>query len=254
MAGEPNEENDPPVVLTPVAAAKPWGPWATLGWTALCLFVFVVVQNLVAVPFVLVQASRGPIRAGDVAANGNLVGAATLVSTPAVLGLVVLLVGARRYPLRDYLALRLPQARQVWVSGGGLLVLLAATDSLSYALGRPIVPEVLVTMYRTAWPPLLLLAVLAVAPVGEETLMRGFLFQGIASSRWGPWAAIVLSSFAWAVIHVQYDLYGVATVFATGLYLGVVRQRTSSLFLTMLLHALGNAVATAELVYVVNHR
>ena len=82
--------------------------------------------------------------------------------------------------------------------------------------------------------------------MGEEVLFRGFLYLGIASSRWGPRVAILVSSIAWAMVHIQYDLYVMATIFIMGLYLGVVRHRTASLPLTMLLHGIANAAATAE--------
>ena len=53
-------------------------------------------------------------------------------------------------------------------------------------------------------------------------------------------------------LHVQYDWLGIVAVLATGLYLGVVRYRSQSLLLTMLLHAVGNAFATLE-VFVLDH-
>ena len=44
------------------------------------------------------------------------------------------------------------------------------------------------------------------------------------------------------------DWYGIAGVAAIGLYLGVIRFWTRSLFLTMILHGVANVVATLELV------
>ena len=93
-----------------------------------------------------------------------------------------------------------------------------------------------------------LLALVVLAPLGEETLFRGFLFKGIAASRAGPVVAIFVSSVAWALLHVQYDWYGVVSIAVIGLFLGVVRYRTGSLLVTMLLHALANMVATLEMV------
>jgi membrane protease YdiL (CAAX protease family) len=86
------------------------------------------------------------------------------------------------------------------------------------------------------------------APIAEETLFRGFLFKGIAVSRAGPLVAVVISSIAWATLHIQYDWYGVVTIAVMGVFLGVVRQTTRSLYLTMVLHAIANSVATIEIV------
>jgi uncharacterized protein len=44
----------------------------------------------------------------------------------------------------------------------------------------------------------------------------------------------------WALVHVQYDLYVIAQVFAYGLVLGWFRWVTCSTILTMLLHGLIN--------------
>ena len=187
------------------------------------------------------------MKVDDIGTNGNLLAFASLLSTPSTVGLCILFIWIRGYPIRDYLVLYWPSARSVAVSLVGLAILLGATDLTSYLLGRPLVPAVMVDIYRTAWLPALLFAFIVLAPVGEETLFRGFLYKGIAESRGGPVTAIIVSSIAFALLHVQYDWYGIVAVAATGLYLGVVRFTSQSLPLTMILHGLGNAVATLEL-------
>ena len=57
-----------------------------------------------------------------------------------------------------------------------------------------------------------------------------------------------MSSIAWGVMHIQYDWYGILSIMIMGLYLGIVRHKTASLWLTMLLHAIANAIATIEIV------
>jgi membrane protease YdiL (CAAX protease family) len=52
----------------------------------------------------------------------------------------------------------------------------------------------------------------------------------------------------WAVIHVQYDLYGMGTVIVLGFILGTARIKSGSVILTMLLHSFTNLVATGEVV------
>jgi membrane protease YdiL (CAAX protease family) len=53
--------------------------------------------------------------------------------------------------------------------------------------------------------PWLLLTTIVVAPIGEETLFRGFLFRGWHRSPRDVWAAIGATVLLWAIIHVQYD-------------------------------------------------
>jgi membrane protease YdiL (CAAX protease family) len=128
-----------------------------------------------------------------------------------------------------------------------LLVLLVLSDALTVWLGRPVVPEFMQRVYQTAgFVPLLWLALLVAAPFAEETLFRGFLFEGILHSRLGAIGAIVFTALAWALIHLQYDAYGIATILASGLLLGYARLRTGSLFVTIFLHALMNLIATVE--------
>ena len=65
--------------------------------------------------------------------------------------------------------------------------------------------------------------------------------------------AIIVSTVAFAALHVQYDWLGIVAVFAMGLYLGVVRYTDlSRCALTMFLHAVGNAFATLEIVILEN--
>jgi membrane protease YdiL (CAAX protease family) len=133
---------------------------------------------------------------------------------------------------------------------GATLLFVALSDSITLALGRPIVPEVMVKVYQSADSPLLLiLAMVILAPLTEELFFRGFLFEGLLASRLGPIGAVLLTSAAWSVVHAQYDLYGIATIFADGLLLGVIRWKTGSTLLTMVLHGLANLIAALEIEY-----
>jgi hypothetical protein len=105
----------------------------------------------------------------------------------------------------------------------------------------------MVDAYKTASSlPVLLFAIVVVAPIFEEIFFRGFLFQGIRYSRLGSVGAIGITSLVWAVIHLQYDIYGMATVFATGILFGIARLKTDSIHLVMVMHSLAGLVATVE--------
>lgn len=76
-------------------------------------------------------------------------------------------------------------------------------------------------------PPLIGAVLVSVAAgVGEELLFRGAL---------QPRVGVVLSAALFAALHVQYQVPGVLMIFAVGLALGVLKQRTSTTF-TMLVH------------------
>jgi uncharacterized protein len=238
---------------TSKASPRPWGPWATIGWTLVCVVCMVVVQIGVLIAFVVAGARSATRDLLEITTSSLFLSTSTLAATPVVIGLAAILIYARGCPIRDYLALRMPTAKQALLSVAGLAILLVASDSLTYLLGRPLVPQVMVDVYKTGWFPLLLLTLVVAAPLNEETLMRGFLYTGIAS-RWGALAAVLVSSVAWASIHLQYDWYGILVIAFMGIYLGEVRRRTDSLPLTMILHGIANVVATVEMMILVDLR
>ena len=89
-------------------------------------------------------------------------------------------------------------------------------------------------------------ALLVAAPLFEETFFRGFLFRGFASSFLGVIGTVLVTAGLWALLHVQYDAYGIALVFALGLLLGIARARTGSLWVPIAMHSAANLVATIE--------
>lgn len=259
----------PPTVLAAPAAAppspsgrararpgRPWGFWATLGWTALWIGLWFF-MNVAAVTVVLVglavRDGNADLTAAaeDLGANGLLLSVICILQTPVLVALVVL-VAWMRLPVREYLGLKALRWKEVFIWTAFLTVLLGMQDGLALLMGKPVVPPFMVQAYSTAgFLPLLVVALVVAAPLAEETLFRGLLFKGIAASRTGVVGAVLISSAVWAAIHFQYDLYGVGWIFVEGVFLGIVRWRTGSVTLTMLLHAIGNAIATIEAAVVV---
>jgi membrane protease YdiL (CAAX protease family) len=93
---------------------------------------------------------------------------------------------------------------------------------------------------------LFFLAVVVVAPITEEIAFRGFLFRGLSSTWLGVAGTMVLTSVAWAAMHVQYDWMTLAQIFLIGLLLGWLRWASGSTLLTILLHMLANLAATIQ--------
>ena len=50
------------------------------------------------------------------------------------------------------------------------------------------------------------------------------------------------------MMHLQYDAYGMATVFIGGLLVGSARLKSGSMLLCVVMHAMMNLVATLEMV------
>ena len=110
-------------------------------------------------------------------------------------------------------------------------------------------PPFQVEAYQSAkdagWLVWLLLAIVVVAPVGEEIVFRGFLFRGLVRPGY-ELLAIVVISLAWALLHIQYDWLGMAQIFASALLLGWFRWASGSTMLTIVMHVLINFEAMIE--------
>jgi membrane protease YdiL (CAAX protease family) len=92
------------------------------------------------------------------------------------------------------------------------------------------------------------LAFCVAAPISEEVFARGFLYRGWSEPLGVP-GAIVLSSLAWTALHLQYDWYFFGEVFCIGLWLGYMRYRSGSTWLTIVIHGLNNFAAVAQTFY-----
>ena len=80
----------------------------------------------------------------------------------------------------EYLALKRVRMREILVFCTALLAWLLVSDQLAVLFRQPVVPEVMIEAYRTAYlPPLLWLALIVGAPLSEEVFFRGFLFKGM---------------------------------------------------------------------------
>jgi hypothetical protein len=233
--------------------AKPWGFWATLGFSAIVFALFLALQLFTVMAFVSVEKAQHPeldpeAYAKSLSSNGLCIAMMVIVSGLTCTPLTLLFAKLRKnISVKDYIGFREPQKRE-WVEWLAFLAaFLFLSDGVGYLLHQPIVPPFMVEAYKTASSlPALLLAVIVVAPIFEEIFFRGFLFQGIRYSRLGPIGAVGVTSLIWAVIHLQYGIYGIATVFVLGLLFGTARLKTDSIHLLMVMHSLVGLVATLE--------
>lgn len=86
----------------------------------------------------------------------------------------------------------------------------------------------------------MLFALLGVAPVFEELLCRGVIFEAVRAKR-GAWAACVLSSMIFGLMHFEPQF--VLNAFIVGLLLSYIYLRTRSIFAPIILHSLNNLFA-----------
>ena len=230
-----------------------WGMVGTILWGALVTTIFIFLQVLVAV--VVVVKTHGRLSQEDFQRLlAQEAGSGTTISRSACLTTIVcgaLLIGIiklkRGAVLSEYLALRAVPLRSCLLWLGILAAFIAGSDSLTVLLNRPVVPDLFASAYSTAHPLWILwIALLLAAPLFEETFFRGFLFKGFEASFLRSGGAVVLTAALWSFLHIQYDAYGMTTVFLLGILFGAARVSTRSLWVPIILHSASNLVATIE--------
>lgn len=129
---------------------------------------------------------------------------------------------------------------------GFWLIVLGAVGALvvSVAVSQLGEPEGVKQALDVARTPELFVASLAVmallAPLVEETVFRGLLYGWVAG-RWGTTIAWFVSSILFAAAHIEPA--HVLLVLPLGLWFGWLRQRTASLWPSLVAHMVNNGLA-----------
>jgi uncharacterized protein len=225
---------------------RPWGYWATFGWAILTL----VLSLIIAVVALLWWRPDILSKPDDLENDGQLLSFTLIVSNAVQIGALVLVARLAHWPPGEYLGLIRPSEREVAIALVSLALFLPGFDALTYLLGRNIVPPFQVASYLSARAsgalPLLWFTIVVVAPAAEEIMFRGFLYRGWVQSQRSVVPGVAVISALWAVIHPQYDWFGLLQVFLVGLLFGWVRWRSGSTALTMLMHGIANLWAMLE--------
>lgn len=219
----------------------------TLVSALLVLGAYLVLQVAATVVLVAVLDLDPTVRMGDLIALGVICSA---VPCTFLLLLILDRPGrARGMDPRTWLAL-LPVRPSVllgWVVFA--FVLLQLADLVTVELGRPPVPPVMETIIETTrYTTLLWFALVIAAPVFEEALFRGFLYEGLRRSRIGAGGTIVVTTLLWTLLHVaQYDQYFLTLIALIGVLLGIARERTGSLYVPLAIHGVNNLLGTLQM-------
>lgn len=241
----------------PVGEQKPspWGFWPTVGFSCIIGIVYILIQVIVVALFVVAVMLRTTEFNIDkfcdsLHTDGLFLAVATCAAAPFIILLVVLFAKIRKaIAIKEYLCLYRVSWKELFKWSLIVLLLAGFFDTLTFLLDRPIVTKFMVDTYTTAYfVPFLWFAFIIVAPLSEEIFFRGFLFKGIEHSRMGAAGAVVLTSLLWSVMHVQYDIYGIANLFISGLLLGLARVKSNSIYPPIVMHILQNLIATVEVV------
>ncbi len=233
-----------------------WGFTGTLLWGIFVTVIFIIAQTIVILAYAHLR--HGQISEdllNELSTDGTALSLATfgtlILCSLITCGIIKLKKGAN---IKKYLAFHAIDLKTAKYWAVITIAFIIIIDALLYLLGQPIVVDFMSDIYTSANPLWLMwLAIVIAAPVFEELFFRGFLLSGFASSFVGPIGAIILTSLAWASVHLQYDIYGILTIFIAGLILGFARLKTNSIITTIMMHSLMNFIALIETsIYVSN--
>jgi hypothetical protein len=247
-------ETLPPTIETPKQNARLWGGWPTVGLGVAILAIYFIAQAAVAIAFFFSSGATKSQSVLNLSTNGNLISIATIVSAIFGMGFIILFIKIRKGAgFRDYLELKSIPKKTVLI----LLAVIIGLTLLSWILNQvshsPQDTTFDVNAYEaTTWPALLWVAVVIFAPLFEENFFRGFIFVGLKQTSIGAVGTIALTSLAWALLHMEYDIYGMATILVLGITFGIVRLKTGSLWSTLFLHSAWNIIAMVSIVMNVN--
>lgn len=243
--------------------ADSWKFLGTMLWGMLIVLMFVLVQSIAAIIYILVtEAEQGTQFLENFetsASDGDVLSVCTMASFFVCCLLIwVAIIAKKGATIRDYLALRSLNWRSYLFGILALVVLFIFIELVNWFFKRDSVPEVMKLIYQSADNKILLfLAIVILAPLFEELFFRGFLFRGLflgggENSMPRVWGTIIVTSAVWAVIHLQYEAFEIGIIFVMGIVLGAARWITGSLYLPLFIHALNNLVSTLQIAYIVN--
>jgi membrane protease YdiL (CAAX protease family) len=238
-SSQPPPPTGPPIEAPPVEAPQPWGPARVLGGLAFFLAVLVVEAGIV---------SAFDRDISSLAARLVLQGllALTLILT------ALLFAGSdlRRFaPVAD-LGLRRP-LRSPYASMAIAYFGYVAVAIVIAALLQPEQEDVTRDLGFGEGPlgsTAAALLIIVAAPLSEELFFRGFMFRGLRRSV--PFViAALISSVVWGLFHYTGpDSWGVVLQLSIfGIALAWLYERTGSIWPTIAVHALNNAIAFALL-------
>ncbi|OLF39310.1 MULTISPECIES: CPBP family intramembrane glutamic endopeptidase [unclassified Psychrobacter] len=180
--------------------------------------------------------------------DGTVVSASIIISCLILMALSYLIVRVKSGDIREYLAIK-PFSFTIGIGMFGiLLVFMIGSQTLTYWLDKSPLAFVdpLYQSVSSVW--LLVFAMVIVAPIYEELVFRGILWSAVAeqfapAKLNGALLASIVTSFIFAVIHLQYGIYEITTIIVLAFIFCYARIKSGSLVLPMLLHIINNGVA-----------
>jgi membrane protease YdiL (CAAX protease family) len=219
---------------------RPWGFWSTSVWLLLAYVLAVVIAAALVVGMRLVT------NFSHVAQGTHLI---EIACNSFCIGFLMLAAKFAGWKIKDYFALNIPSRQSLLPALGCGIIGSSLLPCINFFFdfeGAKADALWLQQVYQQAsiagtlsW---LWFSIALAAPIVEEIIFRGFLYQGWSASPLGPMKTILLSSLIFGLIHIQYSWYGILSCLFFGLLMGWLRFRSGSIYPSMLMHASNNGL------------
>jgi uncharacterized protein len=130
--------------------------------------------------------------------------------------------------------------------GIALLVSIVVVEVVALVIGHaPTSPSQVEDCVTGPWLTLTSVGAVVFAPLGEETLFRGFVFQGLRG-RFAFWPAAALDGVLFGLIHIPFWLL-IPSLTTVGIGLAFIYNRRQSLLASMTAHATFNLIGVVTI-------
>jgi CAAX protease family protein len=230
-----------------------WGAWATLGFSVL-IYVIIIILNIIIILYFLFSTSYSlditviTNLINRFITDGQILAFTTFVNAFAGILLVYLIIKLRKgHNFKEYIGFNTFKWKTFLYLILILIFYLWFFNIASIIYNNTVTTEFVVDIYKSnvSWYTVTFVIVI-VAPVFEEIIFRGFIFEGILNSKLGKIGAVLITSIIWAVIHIQYDIFGISSIFVLGIILGMTKLKTNSIIYCIGGHIFINLLASLE--------
>ncbi len=227
-----------------------WGFWATIGFGLLIFITFSLIQAILLIGYgIYLQDweldSDFAASLNTLVFNGDAIAIAEIPSALIGTALVLLFASIPKViSVKEYLKIHIPPLTTILKWLGIMVLVILLMEGSNNLLDRE-TPEFMGEVYGNTNNFIILwIAVIIGAPLFEEFLFRGFIFESLKQSALGLVGATLITASSWAIIHLQYGWYEIFTIFLIGIVFAVAKHKTNSIYIPIFMHILMNLTAS----------
>lgn len=233
-----------------------WGAWATLGFSLL-IFIIICALDIILILFFLFSTSYTfdatviTNLINRIIFDGQVLAYTTFINALVGTLLIYLIIKLRKgNNFKNYIGFKTFNWKTFLYLILTLFIYIWFFDIISKFFNDTVNTEFVVNAYKSnvSWYTITF-AIAFVAPVFEEILFRGLLFEGFLHSKLGKIGAVLITSVSWAIIHTQYDWFGILSILVLGIILGITKLKTNSIIYCIGGHIFINLMASMETIY-----